>query len=75
MESFLEAWDLICDYCKKQVTDVSYETWFSKLVPISLDFGAGVAIIQAPNGVCAAAQNGSRDRSVHDENFGNAGKP
>lgn len=49
MESFLEAWDLICDYCKKQVTDVSYETWFSKLVPISLDFGAGVAIIQAPN--------------------------
>ena len=24
MESFLEAWDLICDYCKKQVTDVSY---------------------------------------------------
>lgn len=34
---------------QKQVTDVSYETWFSKLVPISLDFGAGVAIIQAPN--------------------------
>ncbi len=28
---------------------MSYETWFSKLVPISLDFGAGVAIIQAPN--------------------------
>ena len=26
MESFLEAWDLICDYCKKQVTDVSYDT-------------------------------------------------
>ncbi len=49
MESFLEAWDLICGYCKEKVTDVSYDTWFSKLVPISLDFDEGVAIIQAPN--------------------------
>jgi len=49
MESFLEAWDLICAYCKSQITDVSYDTWFSKLVPISLDFDEGVAIIQAPN--------------------------
>ena len=49
MESFLEAWDLICGYCKSQITDVSYDTWFSKLVPIALDFDEGVAIIQAPN--------------------------
>lgn len=49
MESFFEAWDLICDYCRNQVTEVSYETWFSKLVPVSLDFEEGVAIIQAPN--------------------------
>ncbi|MBQ1985870.1 MAG: hypothetical protein II230_06160 [Clostridia bacterium] len=47
MESFLEAWDLICGYCKSQITDVSYDTWFSKLVPIALDFDEGVAIIQA----------------------------
>ena len=49
MESFLEAWDLICSYCRSQITEVSYDTWFSKLVPISLDFEQGVAIIQAPN--------------------------
>lgn len=49
MESFLEAWDLICAYCKSQITDVSYDTWFSKLVPVSLDFEQGVAVIQTPN--------------------------
>lgn len=49
MESFFEAWDLICENCRKQVTDVSYETFFSKLKPISLDFEEGVAIIEAPN--------------------------
>ena len=49
MESFFEAWDLICENCRKHVTDVSYETFFSKLKPISLDFEEGVAIIEAPN--------------------------
>ena len=49
MESFLEAWDLICNYCKSQITDVSYDTWFSKLVPIELDFEENVAVIQVPN--------------------------
>lgn len=27
MESFHEAWDLICDYCKAHITDVAYKTW------------------------------------------------
>ncbi|MFI3325098.1 MAG: chromosomal replication initiator protein DnaA [Clostridia bacterium] len=49
MESFNEAWDLICDYCKTQTTDIGYTTWFSRLIPISLDFEKGVAIIEAPN--------------------------
>ena len=49
MESFLEAWDLICNYCKSQITDVSYDTWFSKLVPIELDFEENAAVIQVPN--------------------------
>ena len=49
MESFDQAWELICDYCQSKITDVAYKTWFSRLKPVSLDFGEGVAIIEAPN--------------------------
>ncbi len=49
MESFNQAWELICDYCKSQITDVAYKTWFSRLKPVSLDFENGMAIIEAPN--------------------------
>ena len=49
MESFDQAWELICEYCKGQITEVAYKTWFSRLIPVSLDFEKGVAIIEAPN--------------------------
>lgn len=49
MESFHQAWELICDYCRSQITDVAYQTWFSRLKPVSLDFEKGVAIIETPN--------------------------
>lgn len=49
MKSFDEAWTLICDYCKSNITEVAYKTWFERLVPITLDFENGVAIIEAPN--------------------------
>ena len=49
MESFNEAWDLIIDYCKTQMTDVAYRTWFIRLKPVSLNFEKGQAIIEAPN--------------------------
>ncbi|MFI3206584.1 MAG: DnaA/Hda family protein, partial [Clostridia bacterium] len=49
MESFNEAWELVCDYCKTQMTDVAFKTWFVKIEPISIDFEQGIAIIQAPN--------------------------
>lgn len=49
LDSFDQAWDLICDYCKSQITDVAYKTWFSRLKPVSLDFENGMAIIEAPN--------------------------
>ena len=35
MESFHEAWDLICDYCKAHITDVAYKTWISRIEPSS----------------------------------------
>lgn len=49
MESFNDAWALVCDYCKEKISDVAYKTWFSMLKPVSLDFTEGVAIIEAPN--------------------------
>ncbi len=49
MDSFEQAWELVCDYCKSQITGVAYKTWFSSLKPVSLDFENGVATIEAPN--------------------------
>lgn len=49
MDSFDQAWELICDYCKDKITEVAYKTWFSRLRPVSLDFLNGVAVIEVPN--------------------------
>lgn len=49
MESFNEAWELICDYCKTRITDVAYKTWISRIKPIKLDFDKGTAILMVPN--------------------------
>lgn len=49
MESFNQAWELICEFCKSQITEVAYKTWFSRLKPVSLDFEKGMALIEAPN--------------------------
>jgi len=49
LDSFNETWELICDYCRSQITEVAYKTWFSRLSPVSIDFSNGVAIIEAPN--------------------------
>lgn len=49
MESFNEAWDVICDYCKTRITDVAYKTWISRIEPINLDFDKGEAMLLVPN--------------------------
>ena len=49
MESFLEAWGLICDYCKKHITEVAYNSWISRIKPVALDFSKGVATLEVPN--------------------------
>ena len=49
MESFNEAWRIICDYCKSRITDVAYKTWISRIKPIKLDFELGDAILMVPN--------------------------
>lgn len=49
MESFNEAWELICDYCKTRITDVAYKTWISRIEPINIDFATGDAKLMVPN--------------------------
>ncbi len=49
MESFEQIWELICEYCKKGVSETSYNTWFVRLKPVSLDFESKKAVIETPS--------------------------
>lgn len=49
MESFSEAWSVICDYCKTKITDIAYKTWISRIEPVDLNFESGEAILLVPN--------------------------
>ncbi len=49
MENFKEAWVVICDYCKREMTDIAYNTWISKIEPIGLDFDKKQAVLMVPN--------------------------
>ncbi|MDO4477257.1 MAG: chromosomal replication initiator protein DnaA [Clostridia bacterium] len=49
MNSFNEAWSIICDFCRSSITDVAYKTWISRIEPIELDFEAGKAVLMVPN--------------------------
>ena len=48
MDSFNEAWDIICEYCRSKMTEVAYKTWISKIEPVNLDFSQGKAILMVP---------------------------
>ncbi len=49
MNSFNEAWSLICDFCKTRITGVAYKTWISRIEPIKLDFDEQKAVLMVPN--------------------------
>ena len=49
MDSFTEAWDLICDYCRQKITEVAYTTWIARIKPVSMDFSSGTAVLEVPN--------------------------
>lgn len=49
MESFEEAWGIVCSYCKTKITDVAYNTWISRIEPINLDFSKNTATLLVPN--------------------------
>ena len=48
MDSFNEAWDVICEYCKSKITQIAYNTWISKIQPVKMDFAEGKAILMVP---------------------------
>ncbi len=50
MESFLQVWDSICEYCKEagNLTDIAYNTWVKRIVPNSINFGTATIILQVP---------------------------
>ena len=48
MDSFKEAWNIICEYCRQNLTEVAYKTWISKIEPVRLDFAEGKAILMVP---------------------------
>ncbi len=48
MDSFNEAWDVICEYCKSKITQIAYNTWISKIRPVKMDFTEGKAILMVP---------------------------
>ncbi|MGN1129823.1 MAG: chromosomal replication initiator protein DnaA [Ruminococcus sp.] len=49
MEAFNEAWEVICSYCRKNITDVAYKTWISRVQPVSIDFDKSQATLLVPN--------------------------
>lgn len=48
MDSFKEAWGIICEYCRQRLTEVAYITWISKIEPVKLDFSEGKAVLMVP---------------------------
>lgn len=49
MEAFSEAWEVICSYCRKNITDVAYKTWISRVQPVGIDFDKSQATLLVPN--------------------------
>lgn len=49
MDSFDEAWELIYGFCRSQLSEVAFTTWFSRMRPLSLDLEKGEALIEVPN--------------------------
>ena len=49
MDSFGDAWELVCSYCRTKITDVAYNTWIVRIKPLELDFDNNTAYLLVPN--------------------------
>ncbi len=49
MESFQEAWELICDHLRQRpdMTETAYKSWISRIEPVSME--NGIAVLSVPN--------------------------
>ena len=47
MESFKEAWELVCENIRKEVSETAYKSWIARIEPVTME--AGVAVIRVPN--------------------------
>jgi chromosomal replication initiator protein len=49
VESFKDAWDMVCTYCKTRITDVAYNLWIGKIEPVKMDFTTRQATLLVQN--------------------------
>lgn len=49
MESFNETWTIVCDYCRRRITEVAFKMWISRIEPYSIDFKIGQVKLLVPN--------------------------
>ncbi|MDR0913598.1 MAG: chromosomal replication initiator protein DnaA [Oscillospiraceae bacterium] len=49
MDSFLQAWDLICENLKNNMTELAFNTWIKRIKPENIDFESGVVTLCVPN--------------------------
>lgn len=49
MHPFDEVWVLICEYCKKHLTDVAYRTWITRINPYKVDHSKKIAYLLTPS--------------------------
>ncbi|MDD6175688.1 MAG: chromosomal replication initiator protein DnaA [Firmicutes bacterium] len=47
MESFQEAWELVCEHLRKQLTETAYKSWITRIEPVKME--AGTAVLCVPN--------------------------
>ncbi len=48
MESFVEVWELVKEYCKEQITNVAYNIWICCIDTISLDGNTATLSVRSP---------------------------
>lgn len=49
MDSYSDAWEAVCGYCKQNITDVAYNTWISRIKPLNIDLDKSQAVLLVPN--------------------------
>lgn len=48
MDSFLDVWQNVCNFCKNEISEVAYNSWISTLSPIGLSDGQATLCAKSP---------------------------